>query len=188
MTTGDPRPTAPDELPGSALESVRYPIGRAAIREDLTADERAALIGDIAALPGDLRAAVAGLSDARLDTPYRPGGWSVRQVVHHLPDSHANAYIRFKLAATGDEPRVTAYDEAAWAELPDGRGPDVETSLVLLESLHRRWAAFLRSLRDEDFQRAYLHPVDGRVPLETALQHYVWHGRHHLAHIALTQE
>jgi hypothetical protein len=167
---------------------LRYPIGRPTIRSGLTADERAAVIDDIAALPGDLRAVIGSLSAAQLDTPYRPGGWSIRQVVHHLPDSHVNAYIRFKLAATEDEPRITAYDQPAWAECPDGRGPDIETSLVLLESLHRRWVTFLRSLRDEDFQRSYIHPLDGRVTLESALQHYAWHGRHHLAHTMMMQE
>ncbi len=187
--TADPNGAgASGERTGPAPESLRYPIGRAAARSGLTADERAVLIDDIAALPADLRAVIDGLTAEQLDAPYRPGGWSVRQVVHHLPDSHANAYIRFKLAATEDDPRITAYDQTAWAERPDGRGADVETSLVLLESLHRRWVAFLRSLTAEEFQRCYIHPVDGAVTLESALQHYVWHGRHHLAHTMANQE
>ncbi|HKJ93760.1 MAG TPA: putative metal-dependent hydrolase [Longimicrobiales bacterium] len=164
-------------------EALRYPIGRFRPRAGLSAGERTALIDDIAALPADLRAAVADLSDEQLDSPYRPGGWTVRQVVHHVPDSHLNAYIRFKLAVTEDDPSILTYDEAAWAELADGRGDDVETSLVLLETLHRRWTLFLRSLDEAQFRRTFRHPELGSVTLERNLQLYAWHGRHHLAHV-----
>jgi hypothetical protein len=165
------------------LELLRYPIGRFRARTDLSATERSALIDDIAALPSDLRDVVAGLSAEQLDTPYRPAGWTVRQVVHHVPDSHVNAYVRFKWAVTEQEPVIKAYDEAAWAELADARGADVDGSLLMLAALHRRWTHFLRSLDDADFARAFRHPELGRVTLETNLQLYAWHGRHHLAHI-----
>jgi hypothetical protein len=166
------------------LEQLRYPIGRFRPRSGLSAAERRALVDDMAALPADLRAAVADLSSEQLATPYRPGGWMARQVVHHLPDSHLSGYLRFKLAVTADEPTIVVYDQAAWAGLADGRGEDVETSLALLEMLHRRWVRFLRSLDATQFDRAYRHPEEGRVALDTSLQLYAWHGRHHLAHIA----
>lgn len=176
----------PDHDP--TLESLRYPIGRFQPRSGLSTEERSGCIEDIAALPADLRTAVAGLAAEQLDTPYRPDGWTVRQVIHHLPDSHLNGYVRFKLALTEDEPAIVVYDQAAWAELADGRGADVETSLALLEMLHRRWAPLLRSLDDDQFARAYRHPEEGHVPLEAGLQLYAWHGRHHLAHITRLRE
>lgn len=178
------------ELEGSGedLEALRYPIGRFRPRSGLSADERRELIEDIATLPSALRAAVSGLSDEQLDTPYRPGGWTVRQVVHHVPDSHLNSYVRFKLAVTEEEPTIKPYDEAAWAELADGRGDDVEGSLLLLEALHRRWTHFLRSLGEEQLGWAFHHPELGAVTLETNLQLYAWHGRHHLAHITRLAE
>lgn len=165
------------------LETLRYPIGRFAARPELSVQERNLLIKDIAALPRDLEDAVNRLDDAQLDTPYREGGWTVRQVVHHIPDSHVNAYIRFKLALTEDEPTIKPYAEAAWAELPDGRGRDIGTSLLLLEALHRRWVALLRAMREEQWQRTFRHPEIGIVPLSTNVQLYAWHGRHHLAQI-----
>lgn len=171
------------EANGEDLERLRYPIGRFEPREGLSPDERAALVDDIAALPADLRRAVSGLSDEQLDTPYRPGGWTVRQVVHHLPDSHLNGYVRLKLAVTESEPTVKLYDEAAWAELADARGADVEDSLLLLEALHRRWVRFLRSLGEEAFGRVFVHPEEGRVTVDLGVQLYGWHGRHHLAHV-----
>lgn len=146
------------------------------------------MIDDIAALPADLRAAVAGFSPNQLDTPYRPGGWTVRQVVHHVPDSHLNSYVRFKLAVTEEEPVIKPYDEAAWAELPDARGDDVEGSLLLLAALHRRWTHFLRSLDDAQFGRSFRHPELGVVTLDHNLQLYAWHGRHHLAHVTRLRE
>lgn len=165
------------------LERLRYPIGRFEPREGLSTGDRAALVDDIAALPADLRAAVSGLSDEQLDTPYRPGGWTVRQVVHHLPDSHLNGYVRCKLAVTECEPTIRTYDEAAWAELADASGADIEDSLLLLEALHRRWVRFLRSLGEEAFGRVFVHPEEGRVILDLGVQLYGWHGRHHLAHV-----
>lgn len=170
------------------LERLRYPIGRFRPRSGLSAEERSGFIDDMDALPADVRAAVANLSAEQLDTPYRPDGWTVRQVVHHLPDSHLNGYVRFKLALTEDEPAIVVYDQAAWAELADGRGEDLETSLALLEMLQRRWVLLLRSLDEEQVGRAYRHPEEGRVSLETGLQLYAWHGRHHLAHITTLRE
>jgi uncharacterized damage-inducible protein DinB len=165
------------------IEALRFPVGRFEPRAGLTADERGALIAEIAALPERISRSVAGLEAERLDTPYRPGGWTVRQVVHHLADSHMNSYTRFKLAATEEEPTIKPYDEAAWAELVDGRDEEVEVSLELLSALHRRWTVFLRSLAPDDFQRPFRHPEQGRVTLEWNLQFYAWHGRHHLAHV-----
>lgn len=170
------------------LERLRYPVGRFRAKAGISADERRALIEEIAALPAKLRAAVSDLSPEQLDTPYRPGGWTVRQVVHHLPDSHLNSYVRFKLAVTESEPLIKGYDEAAWAELADGRGEDIEMSLTLLEALHRRWTAFLRSLDAEAYGRGFRHPEVGVVTLETNLQMYAWHGRHHLAHVTNLRE
>ena len=168
---------------GWEVERLKYPMGRFRARSGLTAADRQAHIEDIAALPKDLRAVISGLSPEQLDAPYRPDGWTVRQVVHHLPDSHIHGYVRFKLAVTEIDPTVKTYDEAAWAELTDAQGEEIESSLLLLEALHRRWTPFLRSLHEEQFQRALLHPELGRVTLETNLQLYAWHGRHHLAHI-----
>lgn len=164
-------------------EQLRYPIGRFQERARLSAEERNALIESIARLPADVRTAVAGLSAEQLDTPYRPGGWTVRQVVHHIPDSHLNSYLRFKLTVTEEEPTIKPYDEAAWAELFDARTADVEISLTLLEALHRRWTVFLRSLTTEQFARTFHHPELGRVTLDGSVQLYAWHGQHHLAHI-----
>jgi uncharacterized damage-inducible protein DinB len=164
-------------------EDPRYPIGRFTPPPSATAEERAAWTGEIAILPGHLRSAVEGLDDAALGKPYREGGWTVRQVVHHLADSHVNAYVRFKLALTEERPTIRPYDEAAWARLPDGDGP-VGDSLDLLDALHRRWVALLETMTDRDFARVYLHPEQGRsVPLAGALALYAWHGRHHLAHV-----
>lgn len=186
---GDGRPPASTQLvEADQRERLRYPIGRFQPRAALAATERRALIDEIARLPADARAAIAGLSDAQLDTPYRPGGWSVRQLVHHLPDSHLQSYVRFKLAVTEWEPTIKPYDEAAWAELADARGADVAGSLLLLEALHRRWTHFLASLEPAQFERAFRHPELGRVTLATNLQLYAWHGRHHVAHITHLRE
>jgi hypothetical protein len=161
----------------------RYPIGPFRAPASASPEERAAWIGEIAILPAHLREAVSGLDEAALDAPYRPGGWTVRQVVHHLPDSHANAYVRFKLALTEDSPTIRPYDEAAWARLPDSAGP-VEDSLDLLDALHRRWTRLLEAMDEADFARAFVHPEHGRrLDLSTVLALYAWHGRHHLAHI-----
>jgi hypothetical protein len=167
---------------------LRYPIGHYTPLSDADATTYARLIDEIERLPNELRAAVAGLSDAQLDTPYRDGGWTVRQVVHHVPDSHVNAYVRFKLALTEDTPRIKPYEEARWAELPDTRLP-VAPSLALLDALHVRWVALLRALSPDDFaRRAYDHPENGVTPLRAALGLYAWHGKHHTAHITGLRE
>jgi hypothetical protein len=135
-----------------------------------------------------LRGAAAGLDNQRLDTPYRPGGWTVRQVVHHLPDSHLNSYVRFRLALTEDEPIIKPYDESRWAELTDARTAPVEISLAFIESLHRRWMLLLRSLAPADLARQFRHPELGVVSLDRNLALYAWHGRHHVAHITSLRE
>ncbi len=165
-------------------EKLRYPVGRFVIPESITAEERARLIEEIAAAPAALRRAVQGMSEAQLDRPYRPGGWTVRQVVHHLPDSHMNAYVRMKLALTQDEPAIVPYMENKWAELPDSRDVPVATSLALLESLQSRWVALMRSMTEEQWHRCYMHPELGRYPLDRQAALYAWHGRHHVAHIS----
>jgi uncharacterized damage-inducible protein DinB len=165
------------------MEDLRYPIGRFAFPEEVTPGERQAWIAQIAEAPGRLRAAVAGLGADQLDTPYRPGGWRVRQVIHHLPDSHINSYVRFKLALTEDTPVIKPYDEARWAELPDASTTPVEASLALLDSLHQRWVRLLESMTDSDFQRSFRHPELGLVRLDRNVALYAWHGRHHVAHI-----
>src|SRR6185295_10257740 len=149
-----------------------------------TSEQRARFIEDIAAAPQRMRSAVAGLTDEQLNTPYRDGGWTVRQVVHHLPDSHLNAYTRMKLALTEDEPVIKPYDEARWAELADVQATPIETSLTLLECLHRRWVLLLRSLGPKELGRRFRHPEHNRsIGLEEMLALYAWHGRHHVAHI-----
>jgi uncharacterized damage-inducible protein DinB len=162
---------------------LKYPIGKFEAPTRVDDALRATLISQIADAPGALRRAVQGLSDLQLDTPYREGGWTVRQVVHHLPDSHLNGYVRFKLAITEDEPTIRPYLEARWAELPEARTGDVALSLDLLEALHRRWVTVLRAMPGEAFDRTYRHPQTGLVPLWRALALYAWHGRHHVAHI-----
>jgi hypothetical protein len=160
-----------------------YPIGKYEHKASLTPAERETAIAQIAAAPKCLRDAVAGLSHQQFDTPYRPGGWTVRQVVHHVPDSHLNSYVRFKLALTENEPTIRPYDEALWAKLRDSRDTPVEVSLSLLESLHHRWEVLLRSLGPEDFSRRLRHPALGPLTLDDMLGSYAWHGRHHVAHI-----
>ena len=162
---------------------LRYPIGRAELPPTLSPAQRADSIDAIAAAPARLRAAVRDLTDAQLDTPYRPGGWTVRQVVHHVPDSHANAYIRFKLALTEESPLIKPYDEAAWARLADSSTTPIATSLVMLEMLHDRWVRLLRAMSPADFSRTLQHPERGTLTLDQNLAMYAWHGRHHVAHI-----
>ena len=166
----------------SNLDDPRFPIGRFSPPASSLPGVRAAHIQTLRMLPGLLRAAVAGLNDAQLDTPYRDGGWTVRQVVHHVPDSHMNCYVRFKLALTEDWPTIKPYDEAAWASLADGRMP-VEISLELVAALHGRWVGLLETLTEDDFQRGYAHPQSGRQNLAQVLALYDWHSRHHTAHI-----
>ncbi len=170
------------------MTDLRYPIGKARMETRLGDDERRRMIDEIEEAPARLRAAVAGLTPEQLDTPYRLEGWTVRQVVHHVPDSHLNAYIRFKLALTEREPAIKTYEEALWAELPDTRSVPVEVSLVLLESLHRRWVALLRSLGAADFEKTLHHPDHGVINLNQLLGMYSWHGRHHVAHVTSLRE
>jgi hypothetical protein len=165
------------------MTDLRYPIGPFVAPERVSAAERVTYVNRIAACPAELRRAVAGLSDAQLDTPYRPGGWTIRQVVHHVPDSHMNAYVRIKLALTEDEPTIRTYEEARWAELPEARTAPPELSLSLLEALHARWTLLLRSLDAARFARAFLHPDFGRMTVDTATAMYAWHSLHHVAHV-----
>ncbi|MGD1080738.1 MAG: YfiT family bacillithiol transferase [Candidatus Sulfotelmatobacter sp.] len=170
------------------MNDLRYPNGKFSYDGHLTEDQKRAFLDDIAQTPANLRAAVKGLSEAQLDAPYRPGGWTVRQVVHHVPDSHLNSYVRFKLALTEDEPTIKPYAEDRWAELADTKTTPVEVSLTMLESLHDRWLRLLRSLTPEDWKRTFRHPELGAMTLEKTLALYAWHGRHHVAHITALRE
>lgn len=166
------------------MEDLRYPIGTFTFDGAVTEARRQGWIEDIAAAPGHLRAAVRGLDEARLDTPYRPGGWTVRQVVHHLPDSHMNAFVRFKLALTEDGPIIKPYNEARWAELVDSKDTPVAVSLTLLEALHERWVTLLSGMTPGEYARVFQHPeFSAPLTLEKTLAMYSWHGRHHVAHI-----
>jgi uncharacterized damage-inducible protein DinB len=164
------------------MDDLRYPIGRFQPSPTSTADERATHIAVLRDLPDRLSDSVNGLEDAQLDTPYREGGWTVRQVVHHVADSHLNCYVRFKLALTEYEPAIKPYDEAAWAALPDNLMP-VDISLTLTWALHERWVALLESMTERDFQKRFTHPERGLQDLATTLALYDWHSRHHTAHI-----
>jgi hypothetical protein len=166
------------------LQHLRFPIGKFERPAGPLAEQtRVSLIHEIERAPAGLRAAVHGLTDAQLDTPYRPGGWTLRQVVHHVPDSHLNGYVRMKLAMTEESPAIKVYQEARWAELPEARTAPVAVSLDLLDALHVRWTAFLRGLSPSDFQKTYVHPELGLVSLDVAVAIYAWHGKHHTAHI-----
>jgi hypothetical protein len=167
---------------------LRYPVGEFSFPESVSAQELAVFIDHIAATPARMREAIAGLSDSQLDTPYRPGGWTVRQLAHHVPDSHINSYMRFRLALTEEDPVIKPYEEALWAELPDARSMPVEPSLALLENLHARWVPLLRSLSDAEWKRSFRHPELGPVRLEQNAALYAWHGRHHVAHITRLRE
>jgi uncharacterized damage-inducible protein DinB len=166
----------------------RYPIGFFMPPGAFTPESRRECIDQIAAVPARLRAAVNGLTEGYLDHPYRDEGWTVAQVVHHVADSHINAYVRFKLALTEDNPPVKAYNEARWAELADASAPNVHASLDLLAALHQRWVTLLRSLDAEQFSRTYNHSAMGPVTLDHALALYAWHGRHHTAHVTSLRE
>jgi hypothetical protein len=170
------------------MSDLRYPIGRFAPPASYSRELRSEFITEIAALPAALSAAVASLNPAQLQTPYRDGGWTVAQVAHHLPDSHVNAYVRFRLALTEEAPPIKPYNEGLWAELIDATSPDVGPSLSLLAGLHHRWTVLLRSLRPEDFSRTFVHPQQGTVVLDRQLALYAWHGRHHVAHITALRE
>ena len=166
----------------------RYPIGKWERRDTLTAGERATMIAQVGEVPARMRTAIAGLDEAQLDTPYREGGWTVRQVVHHVPDSHLNSYTRFKLALTEEEPTIRPYDEAKWAALSDSRDTPVETSLTMLGALHDRWTILLRAMSDDDFRRTLRHPDIGVMSLDALLSLYAWHGRHHVGHVTSLRE
>ncbi len=166
----------------------RYPVGKFEWKGEWSAGERQRAIEEVEKTPAKFRAAVAGLSQQQLDTPYREGGWTVRQVIHHIADSHMHSYLRFKLALTEEQPTITAYDEKLWAELPDTRNTPVETSLSLLDTLHHRWGVLLRAMKPEDFVRSYRHPERGLVSLDMAVAMYAWHGRHHTAHVTSLRE
>jgi uncharacterized damage-inducible protein DinB len=170
------------------MTDLRYPIGKFKYDGHLTEDQKRTFLDEIAQTPVKLRAAVKGLSDAQLDTPYRPDGWTVRQVVHHVPDSHINSYVRFKLALTEDEPTIKPYAEDRWAELADTKTTPVDVSLMLLESLHDCWVRLLRSLTPGEWKRTFRHPEMGAMTLEKTLALYAWHGRHHVAHITGLRE
>jgi hypothetical protein len=169
--------------PLAHMSDLAYPISRFQRPDSLTDAQRRAAIDSIAGTPERFRAAVTGLDQRQLDTPYRPGGWTVRQVIHHVPDSHMNAMTRFKLALTEEHPSVKSYDEAAWANLEDARSTPVETSLTLLDVLHDRWVRVLRAMRPTDFARTLHHPESGTLSLDQMLALYDWHGRHHTAHV-----
>jgi hypothetical protein len=170
------------------MTDLRFPLGKFKFEGPTTPEQREELLNQIEQAPSRLRAAVKGLSDQQLDTPYRPEGWTVRQVAHHVPDSHLNAYIRYKLALTEDEPTIKPYAEDRWARLADTQATPVEVSLAMLDSLHDRWVRLLRSLQPEDWKRAFRHPELGLVSLEKNLALYAWHGRHHVAHITSLRE
>ena len=169
-------------------QDLRFPTGKFQRPAELDPTARANAIEVIAATPGRLRAAVSGLTDEQIETPYRPGGWTVRQVVHHVPDSHLNAYVRFKLALTEAEPTIKPYDEAQWAELADVKAVPIATSLTLLDAVHERWVAILRAMTPADFERTLIHPDSGRQRLDQVLALYAWHGPHHIAHITSLRE
>lgn len=171
------------------MDNFQYPIGKFEPVTEISAEQRAEWVKQIAETPAKLRSAVSGLSAEQLDMPYRPGGWTVRQVVHHLPDSHMNSYIRFKLALTEENPIVKPYMENRWAELNDYQNTPIEVSLMLLESLHKRWVTLLSNLEDTQFSLTFTNPDSGdTLSLETTLGLYAWHGRHHIAHITALRE
>jgi DinB superfamily len=168
------------------LDRLRYPVGPLPRHPaPLDAMTREEFLGILEETPATIRRLVERLGDAELDTPYRPGGWTVRQVVHHVPDSHLNAYVRMKLAVTEDSPHIKTYEEGRWAELPEARTGPVTMSLALLEGLHRRWVAFLRALPPAEFRKTFRHPEWGVVTIDDSLGMYAWHCRHHTAHIEL---
>ena len=166
------------------MSDLQYPIGKFSVQGEITPARREGWITEVAEAPAQLRSAIHGLTDAQFDTPYRPEGWTVRQVVHHIPDSHLNAYVRFKLALTEENPTIKPYEEARWAELPDTGGTQVGVSLMLLEALHRRWVILLRAMGEEQWARTFFHPEQQKsLRLDRILAMYAWHGKHHVAHI-----
>jgi uncharacterized damage-inducible protein DinB len=167
---------------------LRYPIGPFEFDGQPSEQQIKQFISDIEQAPSRLRAALAGLSEQQLETPYRPGGWTLRQVVHHVPESHMNAYVRMKLALTEESPTIKPYDEARWAETADVRGTPIATSLTLLEALHQRWATLLKPLSPADLARTFNHPESGPWTVGKYVALYSWHGKHHVAHITSLRE
>jgi hypothetical protein len=172
----------------SDLERLRYPVGRFQSQGVLSDADRARLIDEIESAPRQLRELCAALTPRQIEMPYRPDGWRARQVVHHLADSHVNAYARFRLALTEEAPVIKPYIEAKWAELEDARVAPVELSIDLLAALHARWTLLLRSLRGQDWARTFVHPEFGTNTLDQALAKYAWHGRHHIAHVCIVRD
>ena len=170
------------------MAALRYPIGLLQIEDEISDAKRKQLIDQLAETPARLREAVKNLSPAQIDTPYRPDGWTIRQVAHHLADSHVNAYVRFKLALTEETPTIKPYDQDKWADLADARTVPIEASLAIVDGLHQRWVALLRSLNAGDFARTFNHPELGIVNLDSYLARCAWHGRHHVAHITSLRE
>ena len=165
-------------------EELKYPIGKFSKPQRITLETIGRWIDEIGHLPTQIRQAVKGLNEKQLDTPYRPEGWTIRQVIHHLPDSHMNSYIRFRLALTEDKPTIKPYFEERWAEIDDAKNGPIEISLILLEALHIRWTILLRSLKLEQLHKSYIHPESGKeIRLDETIGIYAWHGKHHLAHI-----
>jgi len=170
------------------MSDLRYPIGKFTRVGSLSAEQRAACIDEIAAAPAQFRRAVTGLTPEQLDTPYRDGGWTVRQVVHHVPDSHMNAYLRFKFGLTEDAPAIKTYEEKDWATTPEVAATPVGVSLALLDALHGRWVTLLRAMTPQQFARTIKHPEWGTPSLDAMLALYAWHGRHHTAHVTALRQ
>jgi DinB superfamily len=170
------------------MNDLRYPVGTFSFDSSVTPQKRQAWIRQIADAPRAIRAAVAGLTDRQFDTPYRPDGWTIRQVVHHVPDSHLNAYCRFKFGLTEDHPTIKPYDEAAWAKVADTARTPPDVSLALLDALHQRWVVLLESMNETQFARTVHHPDHGAITLDWMVQMYAWHGTHHAAHITAVRE
>ena len=169
-------------------DDIRYPVGPCVWSAELSTEQKRQHLHDIAEMPTKLRAAVAGLAPQHLDIPYREGGWSIRQIVHHIPESHMNSYLRFKLALTEIQPTVKPYDEKLWAEMPDSRSAPIGMSLDLVDALHRRWTLVLNNMTDADFEKTLRHPEIGVLNLKSVLAIYGWHSRHHVAQIVATRQ
>ena len=170
------------------MQDLKYPIGKFQQDPAVTAEKRLQWIQSLSEMPGQLRQAVEDLNDEQLDTPYRPEGWTVRQLVHHLADSHIHSYVHCRLALTEEKPTIKAYDPAAWAELADARSAPIGPSLAMLSATHERWALLLRSLSESEFARPFHYPEEGDIDLDVTLQIYAWHGKHHIAHITGLRE
>ena len=169
------------------IDDLRYPVGACEWPAEVSAEERRRHVRDISELPAKLRGAMAGLAPEHLDIPYREGGWTLRQIVHHIPDSHMNSYVRFKLALTEDQHTIKPYDEKLWAEMPEARTEPIEISLDMVDALHQRWSLMLQNMTDADFERSLRHPETGALKLKSLLAGYGWHCRHHVAQIVATR-